>query len=319
MENSSFNNTVFIANVSRTILPTIATASSQFIEFIFTTICAIGCALNLVCIYILKYPEFKGDTYKYLLMKLITQSLVLIFVSTSIVYNCLACSTSRTFAAQFYRLILSFVANAMSSMATFSDMALTYDRLLMFKQSSKLLFKMRFPIVSIAILALGVLLNFIFLMAFRVESATSQHAYVYVRTEFGSSPFYRIYSILLNILQSLISFVVLLFLNYFITIEFRKYISKKRNMIINKNVTRSNSKAKQTRFVEGSQTSISLAKRVESISAKSLRVKAPSNVESQAKFETHASPNNNSSELNFTLMILFSSLWFTLTRFIFLV
>jgi hypothetical protein len=181
-------------------------------------------------------------------------------------------------------------------MVAFSEIVLSYERLLMFKQQK---FKISFTLFLIFSLFIELAVNSVFLFAFRVVPI-ALNRYSTLRTEFGNSTFYRVYVLLTGILQSLFSIVILVFLNILVNIKFKNYI-RKGNLLLKNNLaltaTIENSKSKVSRFDLTSKRMLT----------------------NKENAENKAEQAGQNKELNFTIMIVFSSLFFAFTRLVHLV
>jgi hypothetical protein len=209
--------------------------------------------------------------------------------------------------------------------AALVEILLSYDRLLMFGENKKhqknLFIKTlnRLPFAAsmiTIILAIGVIVNIPFYLAFRVE-LNAENRFIHSHTPFGYTHFYRFYAIVLNILQSMISFVVLIILNVMVIKKFNIYIERKSKLVgpatrkdltdqvINKNEEATHQSIRLK--IEATQTAdiISLAN-IQNNKREKERKNAAKNTKRDA-------------ELNFTKMIVVSSLCFTFTRFVFVV
>jgi hypothetical protein len=166
------------------------------------------------------------------------------------------------------------------------------------------------------ILAIGVFVNIPFSLAFRVE-LNAENRFVYSRTQFGSTYFYRFYTITLSILQSMISFVVLIILNVMVIKKFNIYMNRKSKLVgpatrhdLTDQVINKNEEATGQIIglkIEATQTADSISS-------------ANSQYNKEAKERKNAATNKKrDAELNFTNMIVVSSLCFTFTRFVALV
>jgi hypothetical protein len=244
-------------------------------------------------------------------LKTLTHLISLSFLAANSIYNCTTCPISQTFMAGLFRIIFNtFLINAITTIAALSEIALSYDRLLMFRQNSKWLIKIPFNVCAFTILLAGIGLNIVYLMAFRLEQVGSNR-FAYVRSYFGSTAFYRVYAMLLSVIQSLLSFIVLLTLNIIVAIDFKKYIKRKNNLTSVKLTNRKSSLLEKfTRSSATLQDTFSHDNHNRKKKKSEIDIKAQTQIKHDHK---------KTAELNFTAMIIFSSLFFTFTRFILLI
>jgi hypothetical protein len=199
------------------------------------SIAAFGFCTNVVCLAVLLHPSLKGDTYKLLVSKTVAHLLCEIALSMSPYVQCSICPASRSLGAQIYMVyILIFMANSASFYAALIEMILAYERLFLLK-SARYWFARIFAEPTVAALSfISISLNVPYLFAYHVEwfGPPSSGRFRWWFTAFGVSSTFRIYVIFLNFLQSTLSLVVLIVLNSLVTIEFKKYINRKRQMTI---------------------------------------------------------------------------------------
>jgi hypothetical protein len=322
-------NATFSLNSTREVIILEPMSLLTLIFNIYTTsiIGVCGAVLNLVCIFIFTFDEFKIDTYKYLILKSVSHMAALTCAGSNSIYNCTSCPLSLTFGAQIYRFFCLNIANTVGiTLAALVEILVSYDRLLMFEENKKrqqnwfIKTFNRLPYAAsmiTIILAIGVFVNIPFSLAFRVV-LNDENRFVNSRTNFGNTHFYRFYAIVLNILQSMISFIVLIILNVMVIKKFNIYIERKSKLVgpvtrphlavqaITKNdeVTGQNNRLK----IEATQTedSVGSANSQYNKGAKERKTAAATNTKRDA-------------ELNFTKMIVVSSLCFSFTRFVSLV
>jgi hypothetical protein len=210
---------------------------------IFFTICyvyampaisLVGFLLNCLCVRVLLHPKLRSEANKYLLFKTVLHILLLILTSTSPVVTCAFCPISQTYQAQVYHLyVLVYVSNALFTCTSLVEIALSYETLLMFKQKMK-----NIPFIyfcSFAI-AFSLLYNVPYTLTNTIERLTGTLNFIQMPTNFGKSTVYRIFNILGTFLQSFIALIILIILNTFIVIEFKRYMSKKAGLTSNASV-----------------------------------------------------------------------------------
>jgi hypothetical protein len=266
--------------------------------YIGTIVSGLGFFFNLVCLVVFAYPEFKGDTYKYLIMKTITHLIILLLTSVNAIYNCSTCPISLLYEVNQFRIVANaFLISVTTTMAALWEIMLSYDRLLMFnKWTIKVSFNVSAPIVLITSFGL----NTVFLFSFRVASR-GPNAFFIMPSELAFNSIYRIYAVLMSILQSLISIIVLLFLNLLVSIEYRKYMTKRKSLLGAKTTNKSSIKEPTT----GKETT-------------SYWINNARKDQGETK-ESNNKEVRKSKEIKFTTMIVFCSSFFALTRFIILI
>jgi hypothetical protein len=188
---------------------------------------------NLVCICILLNPQFNGKMYKYQLMKIIFESLTLLVSCMSVYSNCVNCAAFQTLGAQIYRIYaVLFLNNIFYLTSIFSTIAVTYDRILLFHRGSTRYINLDFKYSLATILTIAIALNIPFLFAYRInQSPTQPSRFSFAFTEFGNSMEFRYYFILQYTIQSLVSFSLLLLLNFILARDFKGYIKSKNKLV----------------------------------------------------------------------------------------
>jgi hypothetical protein len=280
----------------------------------------IGFVLNVPCLIVLFHRKLKGDTFKYLIFKTLTHLGYLFIVAITPIFRCTTCPISLTLFAAFVNYYLNLCTlNPLWTYAAFVEIVLSYDRLMLLKQQkSKYLIKLRFWPTIISILVIGFVVNLPFMMAFRIQQIQNTQIWRYTRTDFGNSTFYRMYMIVYNIIQTLILLVVQIILNIMVKQEFGKYMKRKKNLTLtavtsnlNKNSAISLKTSRPTKNNEPHDMSTVL------------HLSDFKDHNSKRTTATNAGPTNSSkkqqnesAELNFTLMIIVASLLFSLTRFV---
>jgi hypothetical protein len=193
----------------------------------------IGLMLNILCLIVLCHRKLKGETYKYLIFKTVSHLGFLFVIVIWPIFVCSSCPISLTLLAKMLNYIFDIVAlNCITTYAALVEIALSYDRLLMFKQQkSKYLIKLRFWPTTICFLVVGFVLNSPFIFAFQIEKVPgTADIWRLARTAFGGSSFYRTYVIVLSLIQTLVALVVLVVLNILVKIEFSKYMKRKKSL-----------------------------------------------------------------------------------------
>jgi hypothetical protein len=285
---------------------------------------ACGAVLNLVCIFIFTFGEFKIDTYKYLILKSVSHMAILTCAGSSSVYICTSCPLSQTFGALMYRYVCITIVNTVSNtVASLIEILLSYDRLLMFGENKrrqqnwfiKTVNRLPFAASMITIiLAIGVFVNIPIYLSFRVE-LNKQNKFVNSRTQFGNTQFSRYYAIALSILLSLISFVLLIILNVMVIKKFNIYIERK-SKLVGPATTRPHL-AVQAINKNEKATGQNMRLKIEAKCREDNMGSTNSQYNKGTKVNKNAAKNTKiDTELNFTKMIVVSSLCFTFTRFV---
>jgi hypothetical protein len=271
--------------------------------YIAPIVSLISFLLNIICLIVLCHHKLNGDTYKYLIFKTVSHLGFLFIVATWPVHQCTTCFISLTLWAKINQYYLNLVALCVfSTNASLVEILIAYERLFMLKQqSNKYLIKLSFWPAIIGIKVISLLLNLPFMFAFRIEKVPQVDVWRLSRTAFGESSSYRTYVTLSNMLQTTGAFIVLIVMNLLVKIEFSKF------MKIKKNFTMSNQ----------ANNSIDMSISLQSINdangnGDNLR-SAPN---ARQKQSVSINPINESTELNFTWMIIVASLLFAVTRFI---
>jgi hypothetical protein len=283
----------------------------------------IGIILNIPCLIVFASPKFSGETYKYLLFKTLIHLVVLLLATLNTIANCLACIDHRRMDVQIFLIYYrGYLVMVPFTMVALVEIALAYDRLCMFKSN---MFNLSFKHTLIAIAFIAFVFNIPYLIAFRVEEAApGTNIFIGVRSQFGHTLFYRIYIIFFNMIQSIVAFAVLLLLNAFVTIEFRKYLSRKRNLtkkqsalneqnrrsVITKVSDLREANRRETFIGEKKMSTISLASKNQiELASKNQTQQRNSKIP-----ENDTSKNIKAKDLSFTSMIVVSSVLFTVTR-----
>jgi hypothetical protein len=267
--------------------------------YLTTIISVIGFVLNIITLLVLASPSFKGDTYKYLIFKTTTHLSVMTFGAfVNPLVNCPTCMISLTYTAQVFRILcISFFPGIASTCAALVEIALSHDRLLMFDKKTNCV---SFTFASSFISLFGIVISLPYLFSFKiVNAAPGFDVYLTTRNDFGNSAFYRIYIAALNFFQSFISFIIMIVLNITVTIKFKKYIKRKANLTKSTVVT-----VKNATLETSNQAKIEMTEMSE-IKTNQLREK-----------EKATKNQKEAAELNFTLMIIVSSLIFIISRLI---
>jgi hypothetical protein len=164
----------------------------------------------------------------------------------------------------------------------------------------------------ITVLSIGFALNLPVLFAYTiVPVANATNRFLVPQTWFGLTPFFAFYSIFVSIFQSFVTLVALALLNVFITIEFKRFIQKKKNLKGEMNMN--NGKlAPATATASQSQNPKTIEISVGNIQQQQQQQVIPK-TKLKANFKT---TKNEDIERNFTIMILTSSLIYAITRLI---
>jgi hypothetical protein len=256
---------------------------------------------NIICLVVFFCSEFRSNSYKCQILKTLAHLFTLSLTATNAVYNCTTCPVSHTFSAQFYRTVFFFASMASNTFVVLAEIALSYDRLMILRQRVKRFINATFIIVS---LLFCTALNAPYLFAFNVEQI-EPNRFLQTRNIFGFSAFYRFYSMLNSLLQSFLSFGILLVLNFLASLAYRDYIRRKKNLIHHKN---------NHTQLDTNKINQSLNETCNSQSALKVGFRNRIAANGQLGNDNIHSGGFRRSETKFTLMIIYSSLIFTLTR-----
>jgi hypothetical protein len=268
----------------------------------------IGFMLNVVCLIVLCHRKLKGDTFKYLIFKTLIHLIFLFIMAISPIFRCASCPIILTLFANLVRYYFNLILGSMMSTVAFLiEIVLTYDRLhMLMQQKPKYLIKLSFWPTTISCVVIGVIANVPYILAFTYQQVPGTDIWQYVRTAVGSSIFYRISVIVLNLIQSLISLVVLIVLNILVKIKFSKYIKRKKSLTHQRTVVVQASRVKSIHNRMSTVADFSVANSASAATVATAAIAEQSNKNQQ----------NESAELNFTWMIIVASLLFSVTRFI---
>jgi hypothetical protein len=195
-------------------------------------ICICGVGLNLMCLRVLCSKELKGNIYKYFILKTISELILVVCGALLPISSCTNCATFQTLAPAIYRgYIFSFVVGACFNISNMCEIALSYDRLIIFKQKSKWFPKIgpRRIIAFILLFSLLLLMPYIFTTRI-VELANNPGKFGLELTPFGRSMFMKVYGQVIA-LRALIFFIALLWLNTALLFEYKKYSLNRVNII----------------------------------------------------------------------------------------
>jgi ABC-type multidrug transport system fused ATPase/permease subunit len=282
--------------------------------YLFPIVSVIGLIANSLCLIVLASPKLTGDTFKYQILKIAIHSMVLLVLALSPYSNCRSCPTFGTMVATILRYVgLIFITGFGYTSASVAEIMLTYDQLLLFKQKSKFFVKIPFKISAIIIVGVGFFLNLPNLFAFRLQPVANSTRVSLLPSSFGFTEFYLYYTIVINILQSLVTFAVLVVLNSLMSFEFKKYIAKKKNLVnkklLNLNI---NTEKKNESQIATKSTDISQNNNIRTPSKSQSRARALPKVQTSSK---EVDQNENAIR-NFTLMIIIGSIIFMISRLI---
>jgi hypothetical protein len=313
--NATLNSTASVSFV-----PSMSTFYLVSYLVIMPSVAGIGFLLNIPCLIVLLQPELSGVTYKYLVFKTLCHMTSLLLSSLSPLSNCFTCPVSQSLWVRLYFIyLLKYTANVMFSCAAVVEIALSYDRLLLFKGNSGFFRRISFKTFLIFTSVFGVVVNVPFMLADSAQLIPgTEDRYALVTTAFGLSLFYRVYNILWSLLLSLLSMIIIVILNVFVTIEFKKYIKKKTNMTgkskdmvskLKSNNPTSRTKTNQTEVKDELSASI-----VYSITATNGKTNDSTKNMGKSTSVSGKRDKNESSEKNFTMMILVSSSFYSASR-----
>jgi hypothetical protein len=265
--------------------------------YIFTIISVIGTILNLICLIVYANPKFKGDMYKYQLNKTVFEMATL---AISMLLPFSNCSDCVSLGARIYRMyFMRIITNIVFTCAGFAEIGVTYDRLMLFKHNS-LFPRFKFLEFFFVTFFSSILMFVPQVIASRIEEV-APNVYAIVSTPVGASREFTIYSIFTFVVQNIVTFIILIMLNYLLYDEYGRYYKKKIKLL---NVSEKSYKTDKS-VMQTTSTKTKAKSQDMSINATSRGSLAPNNA---------ASKKNTEMERKFTLMILTSSLFFTLSR-----
>jgi hypothetical protein len=208
--------------------------------YIIPSICVIGFVLNITCLILLTDKSLKGNIYKYFILKTLSELIRVILGSMFPIVFCNNCATFQTQFSQVFRVyIISYGASVMSTISILSEIALTYDRLVIFKIKKKYFPHLKYKPACTAILLIGIFLFFHLLFVNRVVEIPNQPGrFRTISTEFGSTSLANYLTIIITCIQSFGGFFALISLNISLLIEFQKYKKSRQHIIgrFNKNL-----------------------------------------------------------------------------------
>jgi GR25 family glycosyltransferase involved in LPS biosynthesis len=196
----------------------------------------IGFILNTICLLVLFSSKLDGDSYKFQIAKTAIHTLAILLNVLSIITNCRTCSTFNLYGSRIFSLyFLAFLSSSLVAMSWLIEIVVTYDRLSMLRTQSKCCqIRASFDRSFLFVIAIGLGINLFVPFAFEIkEKAAQSNRYIVTRTRFGESLFYINYTIAINIIQSLLSFVMIVALNWLMTIRFKRYLNKKATIVTN--------------------------------------------------------------------------------------
>jgi hypothetical protein len=211
-------------------------------------VCVCGFVLNIVCMVVLcTGKELKGNIYKYFIVKTASELVVVTCGALWPISFCTSCVTSQTFVSNFYRAyIFTFLVGSCFNLSSMCEIALTYDRMLIFKQRRRFLPKLSFWPTATFSFAFSALLFAPYIFYMRVlEIPNSPGKYMVDWSEIGRTTFYTYYGHFAALI-SVILFIILLLLNIIVLIEYRKYALKRASLVLaNKSNARLKSSSKE--------------------------------------------------------------------------
>jgi hypothetical protein len=301
--------------------------------YLMPLIALFGFLANLLCLIVFLKPTFDRNAYKYIYMRTVSHLIFLLLLALSWLVNCSSCSFFSTLLLQVYFIyVYSYVIRVALTLAALAEIAISYERLCLFKRNEKFskLASKSFVSVTVLFAFTSLILNVPYLFAFRVERV-SPGIYIFARTSFGSTSVYRLYIIIFNFMQSFLSFLALIVINTLVAVEFRKHMNKKKNLI-----ARSKSKSEHgpaaisdARSLKNSHGEIDRARTNKSchlnnqhlVEMVNINATSDNNQNKLSKTEIKTiksidvgESNSQKVELNFTVMIIVSSLAFSFTR-----
>lgn len=212
--------------------------------FILTPICSVGFILNLITILVFFRLLSSGNIYKFFLIKTLADSFLLLIGALIYFGTCTNCATYQTIGAIIYKQFFSgYLNTALSTFSAFCEILIAVDRILIIK--NKNIKNIYFFICIIFFTIISLLIPSPFFYANYIQYIGNSK-YVLIKTEFGTSIEYTYYLTSVFISLNSILFIILLASNFILLFEFKKYLSKKKNLTSKVIATNESAKSNQS-------------------------------------------------------------------------
>ena len=202
--------------------------------YVITAISLIGLILNVLNIKLLMHKSLKHEFYRYLMCKSILDSIVCLFGVGYLNNNCLQCFPSyiSTYGVLFYRLYVIKIPLRMILVASvLSEVFLTLNRLKSFS-NEKNTFNIALKYYLLVLITLPSIIGGIAYFSVEIKQLNQTHEFYWETTEFGTSDFYRLLSVTLLVVESVIPIGILVLFNCMVLIKFKSRIKLKLNLNI---------------------------------------------------------------------------------------
>jgi hypothetical protein len=228
--------------------------------YLIPIISVFGVFLNILCIALLCSKSLKGDIYKYLMLKTVSELIIVILGAMLPYSNCINCLSFQTLGAQIYRLYGISIINSMAfTVSMLSELAISYDRLIIFKKYSSCLPKIKFKYACVGILTISVGIYVPFLFGSIVARIDNQpDRWQVINTTFGRSSASLYYSLIVSILRTIVLLILFCIVNLLVLVEYRKYKIKRALILAKTTITqKSNFEISKLNKFENDNNSIS--------------------------------------------------------------
>jgi hypothetical protein len=265
-------------------------------QYVMTISCSIGFIVGFICLAVLVNPKLKGDMYKLLILKTLVEIILQLAGMTNIFVTCSICTFVQSYWARLVKIIFThYLISTFYTCSSLIEIALSYDRLKIFKRNSKYLPNVNFYYLSICIILGSILLNIPVLFSLTIVSIPgTQNQFTDVQSEFGRGAFFSVYLNIINALQVFIPLLILIVIDSLVAVEFKKYVNKKKRIANQLNTPTIMNETKNSFEKQTSNPTIQQKKSTEVIIRKS---------------QTQKESNKR-----FTLMVLISSSLFIFVR-----
>jgi hypothetical protein len=205
--------------------------------YLMPCINVLGIVFNIVCIVLLSSKRFKGNVYRYLVLKSACELIIVSIASLAPLVLCKTCSTYNCLFTQLLRLYgLVYINAAFANASVLSEIALAYDRLTIFKAK---LPKAHFKRCTLLILLASALIFAPYLFSSRIVQI-NQTTFNVTSTRFGRSQFFIYYKILVNFVRPILCLTLLVTVNWHVLAEYKRYKLRRANLIRTRNASNSN-------------------------------------------------------------------------------
>jgi hypothetical protein len=267
----------------------------------------VGLIPNAISLIVLFNRELKGDMYKYLIAKTMIEMATQISSATTFMISCERCGLILLYSTRVIKIVfLHFMNSFCYTMSSIVEIAMSYDRLRIFKINSNYLIKVNFNYLIIVTVSISALLNIpIFFSRSIINIPGTSDKFTDIPSQFGQSAIFTIYVNMLNVIQVLVPLAALSVLNVLVAIEYRKYIKRQKRLRMTSAAPNLTSESLTSAFKSNNR-----AKNIPE------STKNPSNVNNITSNNTNQNSATNSSNSNkkFTSMVLITSSLFALTR-----